>query len=98
LKLGQAVVPAFRTGSASDLYEVTRLIDGGSSGSTRYQIRCRTRGIRRLVAEHEIRAAFPCAGGTHLEPVQTIPVHVLQPVQTIPVHSLEPVPLRNSEA
>jgi hypothetical protein len=59
LKVGQAVVQAFRELDRSLTYQIVRLMPPCSQGEPQYLIRCRIRGLQRLVREKEITAAFP---------------------------------------
>ena len=58
LKIGQAVVPAFRSAAHSPLYDVVRLILPTAGTEPQYQIRCRQTGRLQWVREAEIKAAF----------------------------------------
>jgi hypothetical protein len=58
LKIGQAVVPAFRCPDRSVTYQIVRLLPACDRGEPQYLIQCRTKGLRRLVRESEISAAF----------------------------------------
>ncbi len=58
LKIGQAVVQAFRGSDRSVTYQIVRLMPLCDRGEPQYLIQCRTRGLRRLVREAEILAAF----------------------------------------
>lgn len=59
LRIGQAVVPAFRGPDRTVTYEVVRLEPSCDRGEPRYLIRCRLRGLLRRVGEAEIVPAFP---------------------------------------
>ena len=59
LKVGQAVVQAFRGLDRSMTYQIVRLMPACSQGEPQYLIRCRLKGIQRLVREAEIAPAFP---------------------------------------
>lgn len=61
LKIGQAVVPAFRGLDRSVTYQIVRLMPAYNRGEPQYLIQCRSRGLRRLVREREISPAFPYA-------------------------------------
>ncbi len=58
LKVGQTVVQAFRGLDRSVTYKVVRLMPVCDKGEPQYLIQCRMRGLRRLVREAEIAAAF----------------------------------------
>jgi hypothetical protein len=59
LKVGQAVVQAFRGLDRSAAYQIVRLMPACTRGEPQYLIQCRLKGLRRLVREAEIAAAFP---------------------------------------
>jgi hypothetical protein len=58
LKVGQAVVPAFREMDGMALYQIVRLMPLCFLGQPQYMIRCRRKGAERLVRETEIKGAF----------------------------------------
>ena len=58
-KVGQAVVQAFRSLDGSVTYQIVGLMPACLRGEPQYLIQCRLKGMRRLVREGEVAAAFP---------------------------------------
>jgi hypothetical protein len=58
-KVGQAVVQAFRSLDCPATYQIVSLMPACSRGEPQYLIQCRLKGMRRLVREGEVAAAFP---------------------------------------
>ena len=58
-KVGQAVVQAFRSLDCLVTYEIVSLMPACPRGEPQYLIQCRLKGMRRLVREGEVAAAFP---------------------------------------
>jgi hypothetical protein len=58
LRVGQAVVPAFRSAAPLPLYDVVCWILPTDGSEPQYQVRCRQTGRLHWVRETEIKAAF----------------------------------------
>lgn len=58
LKVGQAIVQAFRGGDQSVTFQIVRLEPACPRGEPQYLIRCPLKGHRRVVRETEIAPAF----------------------------------------
>ena len=59
LKIGQAVVQAFRGRDRSVTYQIVGLLPACDRGEPQYLIQCRLKGVKRVVREGEVTAAFP---------------------------------------
>lgn len=59
LRVGQTVVQAFRGLDRSITYQIVRLVSVCPKGEPQYLIRCREKGLQRIVQEGEIASAFP---------------------------------------
>ncbi len=57
-KVGQAVVQAFRSLDCPATYQIVGLVPACLRGEPQYLIQCRLKGVRRLVRESEVAAAF----------------------------------------